>query len=300
MNASYYPLNYIEPLFRPPSEANSLILQVTNGCSWNQCAFCEMYTEPQKRFSTKKEELVKQEIARASALQPDVRRIFLADGDAMVLSTRRLLTILEEIKNNFPSVSRVSAYCLPRNVRNKSLSELQELRDAGLGLVYVGAESGDDELLALIKKGETYSSTVESMQKLSAAGIKTSVMLLNGLGGQQFSEQHARRSAALMNEVQPNYLATLVISFPLGKERFLKHFSPEFTLLDQKGLFREMELLLENLELKNTIFRSDHSSNYLSLKGVLGKDRQAMLDTLRLAINDSDKVVLREEWQRGL
>lgn len=292
--------DYIEPLFRPPSEAYSFILQVTNGCSWNRCAFCEMYTAPQKKFSVKKETDVLAEIEMAAQQFPETRRIFLADGDAMVLSTRRLLAILEHIQKQFPDLNRVSAYCLPRNVKNKSVNELKELNDAGLALVYVGAESGDDPLLQLIDKGETFGSTVESLQKLSQAGIKTSVMVLNGLGGDLYSEQHALNSAKLVNETQPNYLATLVVSFPMGKERFLNRFPDDFQLLDQMGLFREMEQFLGHTELKSTIFRSDHASNYLSLKGVLGKDRQKLLDMLRLAQSSPDKVRLREEWQRGL
>lgn len=291
---------YIKPLFRPPSEADSLIFQVTNGCSWNRCAFCEMYTAPQKKFSVKKEFDVIAEIESAAQSSPHIRRIFLADGDAMVLSTRRLLAILEQINTYFPDISRIATYCLPRNVKNKSVNELKELNDAGLGLAYVGAESGDDQLLQLIQKGETFDSTVEALQKLRQAGIKTSIMILNGLGGDLYTQQHALNSARLVNESQPNYLATLVLSFPLGKERFLQHFPDNFRLLDQSGLFKEMRQFIEHTELNSTIFRSDHASNYLVLKGVLGRDKQRLLDTLQLAVNTPDEVVLRKEWQRGL
>jgi len=293
-------MQYIEPLFRPPSEANSLILQVTNGCSWNHCAFCEMYTAPQKKFSVKKDEQIKLDIENAKALYPDVRRIFLADGDAMVLSTRRLLSILSMIKTYYPNLQRVSSYCLPRNVTSKSITELQEIHDAGLNLVYVGAESGDDEVLKLVEKGETFSSTVDSLQKLQHAGINTSVMILNGLGGKLYTRQHALNSARLVNETQPKYLATLVVSFPLGTERFIQAFSGRFEMLDQQALFKEMELFLEHTQLRNTIFRSDHASNYLILKGVLGKDKQLLLEKLRAAQTSPGSVNLREEWQRGL
>ncbi len=293
--------DYIEPVFRPPSEADSLILQVTNGCSWNRCAFCEMYTAPQKRFSVKREEHVFAEIDQAAdQLAGRVRRIFLADGDVMVLSTRRLLAILQHIAKRFPELNRVSSYCLPRNVANKSVDELKELRDAGLKLAYVGAESGDDALLKLIDKGETYTSSVESLNKLSTAGIKSSVMILNGLGGQHYSHQHADNSARLVNASQPDYLATLVVSFPLGEQRFRSHFPEGFQPLDQTGLFTEMERFIAQTELSNTIFRSDHASNYLVLKGVLGKNKQQMLETLRLAQSEPGKLRLREEWQRGL
>ena len=292
--------DYVEPLFRPPSEADSLIFQVTNGCSWNRCAFCEMYTATQKKFRIKKEAELFLEIERASLSGVPVRRIFLADGDAMVLSTRRLLAMLEQINRHFPDLNRVSSYCLPRNVQHKSVSELAELKDAGLSLLYIGAESGDDEVLALIDKGETFTSTVDALQKIQQAGIKTSVMILNGLGGDLFTQQHALNSARLANETQPDYLATLVLSFPLGKERFLCKFPKNFNLLDQAGLIREMQQFIEHVELKRTIFRSDHASNYLVLKGVLNKDKQRLLDRLHLAIHSPEEISLRQEWQRSL
>ena len=177
------PLDYIQPVFRPPSEGRSLILQVTNGCSWNKCTFCEMYTAQQKKFAPKAEDKVIEEIKRCGEQLTQVRRVFLGDGDAMVLSTRRLKTILEAIQQYLPSVSRVSAYCLARNIKNKTEEELRELRELGLSLIYIGAESGDDEVLEKINKGETFASTKNSILKAKAAGIKVSVMVINGMGG---------------------------------------------------------------------------------------------------------------------
>ena len=159
------PIQYIEPVFRPPSEAQSLILPVTNGCSWNKCTFCEMYTAPQKNFAVRDENQVLDEIKRVSE-QLIIQRVFLADGDALALSTRRLLTILQAIQEQLPTVRRVTSYCLPSNLKNKSVSELQELADAGLKMVYVGAESGDDEVLQKVNKGETYASTLSALTKL--------------------------------------------------------------------------------------------------------------------------------------
>lgn len=294
------PIHYIEPVFRPPSEARSLILQVTNGCSWNRCAFCEMYTAPQKKFSSKRMNDIVNEIQKAAEYYPNTQRIFLADGDAIVLSTRRLLEILNAIQLHFPNVSRVSSYCLPRNVKNKTIDELKELQNAGLKLIYVGAESGDDELLQLIQKGESFQSTVSALEKTQAAGIKSSVMILNGLGGRELSRQHAINSAKLVNETQPHYLATLVVSFPMGDTRFRNHFTNGITLLNQRGLFEEMALFLEHTKLNQTIFRSDHASNYLVLKGVLGRDKQTLLEKLKLAIQTPSDMNLRQEWERGL
>lgn len=298
MNASEFPIRYIEPVFRPPSEAHSLILPVTNGCSWNSCTFCEMYTAPQKKFRARDEAEVLDEIRRCGE-QLIVQRVFLADGDALVLPTHRLLRILEQIRQCLPEVQRVSSYCLPRNLRKKSVAELQELADAGLGMVYVGAESGDDEVLALVNKGETYESTLSALDKLGAAGIARSVMILNGLGGRQLSRQHARNSARLMNAAQPEFLSTLVVSFPQGEARFRQTFE-NFEPLVPADLFRELEWLLEDLQLTDTVFRSDHASNYLVLRGILGADKPGLLRRVREAIDDPRNARLRQEWQRGL
>lgn len=293
-----FPINYVEPVFRPPSEAHSLILPVTNGCSWNKCTFCEMYTAPQKKFRARDEAEVLEEIRKCGE-RMIVQRVFLADGDAMILPTRRLLTILEAIREHLPDVERVTSYCLPRNLKRKSVSEMKELRDAGLQMLYVGAESGDDEVLRRVNKGETYESTKDALLKAGEAGIQRSVMILNGLGGKVLSEQHARNSALLMNDTQPEFLSTLVVSFPQGMERYKAQF-PDFEPLDQPALFREVELLLNTLELDNTVFRSDHASNYLVLKGTLGADKERMLAQVRTAIETPERARLRPEWARGL
>ncbi|MDR7022661.1 radical SAM protein [Pseudomonas peli] len=292
------PISYIEPVFRPPSEAHSLILPVTNGCSWNKCTFCEMYTQEQKKFRARDEAQVLDEI-RLTGEKMIVQRVFLADGDALVLPTRRLLTILQAIREHMPEVERVSSYCLPRNLRKKSVDELKELADAGLRMAYVGCESGDDEVLARVNKGETYESSLSALDKLGQAGITRSVMILNGLGGTSLSEQHADNSARLMNESQPEFLSTLVVSFPTGEARFREGFA-DFRPLGQQQLFVEVERLLQRLELRDTVFRSDHASNYLVLKGTLGADKQRLLAQVRQAIEQPQQARLRQEWQRGL
>jgi radical SAM superfamily enzyme YgiQ (UPF0313 family) len=293
-------VEYIEPLFRPPSEARSLILQVTNGCSWNKCTFCEMYTQPQKKFRPKPPQEIDSELAAIAASGTQVRRIFLADGDAMTLSYRRLQQILASINKHLPDVQRVASYCLPRNIKNKSVEELTELRKMGLSLYYVGCESGDDLVLNRVNKGESFASSLAALEKIKAAGSKSSVMILNGMGGRKYSEQHAINSAKLMNAAQPEYLSTLVVSFPQGIQRYQAGFNGEFTALDQPELFHEMLTLLEHLELDSTIFRSDHASNYLALKGTLGKDKQKLVELVRTAISNPEAMPLREEWQRGL
>lgn len=295
-----YPIAYTEPVFRPPSEWKSLILQVTNGCSWNRCSFCEMYTSESKKFKPKKIELIEHEIQQISLSGLPVGRVFLADGDAMMLPFRQLKSILILIKKYLPQVTRVSSYCLPRNLTNKTVEQLIELNELGLKLMYVGCESGDDQVLELINKGENYQSSLTALKKIKQSGMKSSVMILNGLGGVKYSNQHMLQSAKLMNEAQPDYLSTLVVSFPMGEERFAKPFNGDFRQLKQEELFLEMKVLLENLDLKKTIFRSDHASNYLVLKGVLGQDKAKLLALVNEAIDKPKTAALREEWQRGL
>lgn len=278
-----YPVNYIEPVFRPPSEANSLIFQVTNGCSWNRCTYCDMYTDTQKKFRPRVEEEVLAEIRRCAESEFEPRRVFLADGDALVLSMRRLRTILKTIQSCLPSVTRVSSYCLPRNLKNKSDEDLLELEALGLKIIYVGAESGDDSVLRYIDKGETFDSTALALVRAQQAGIKTSVMVINGIGGKAFSETHALESARLVNQVQPAYLATLVLTFHRDKQKVIDGYNGKYSDLDTVGLCREMELFIGATDLEKTIFRSDHISNHLILKGILGRDKQTMLAQIRQA-----------------
>lgn len=295
---NYLPIEYIEPVFRPPSEARSLILQVSNGCSYNKCTFCEMYTASQKKFKPKPIAELEAEVKAVASEMPDMTRFFLADGDAMTLSFRRLKEILECINRYFPKRERVTAYCLPRNIKKKTVEELAELRVLGLSMVYVGCESGDDKVLECVQKGETFETSKDALLKLKAAGIKSSVMILNGLGGRKFSAQHAMNTARLMNETQPEFVSTLVVSFPVGEERFRAGFKGDYEPLEQNDLFHEIRTFISHLELKDTVFRSDHASNYLVLKGDLGADKQAMLNQIDLALKGA--IPLRQEWQRGL
>lgn len=229
----------------------------------------------------------------------NLRHVFLADGDALVLPTRKLLLILEVIRSHMPAVRRISSYCRPGNLRKKDQSEIVELAAAGLTMVYVGAESGDNQVLAAVNKGETFDTTREALDKLGAAGITRSVMILNGLGGKIWSEQHAVNSAKLVNLTQPEFLATLVVTFPKGEQRFRADF-PAWEALSPHELFIEMEQFLSRLELKRTVFRSDHASNWLILKGTMGADKERLLAEVRQAIEDPQGGSLRPAWARGL
>lgn len=258
-----------------------------------------MYTQPQKKFRARKEQEVLEEIKRVAAQMPYVQRVFLADGDAMMLPMRRLLQVMAWLQEYLPNLERVSSYCLPRNLAKKSVEDLQALHEAGLDILYVGLESGDDVVLEKVNKGESYESSVSALVKIRDAGLRSSVMVLNGLGGRAYSEQHALNSARAINAAQPDYVSTLVVSFPQGEQRFRENFA-DYEAMDQHDLFVELRQFIGALELEKTTFRSDHASNYLPLKGELGADKAALLAQLDLAINEPGKVRLRQEWQRGL
>lgn len=292
----FSPISYQEPLFRPPSEAYSLILQITYGCSWNRCAFCEMYST--KKFKIRDEAEIIAEIHRASEYYPDVKKVFLADGDAMMLPIPVLLNILNTIKEVFPGVNRISSYALPRNILNKTDEELKQLYNAGLKLIYLGIESGDDELLRIINKGETYETTAIALKRFHAAGMNSSVMILLGLGGKKFSRQHAINSAKIVNETQPFYCSTLVLSFPFDVDHYKRKFKDDYQEMNIPDLLEELRIFLSHTELNSTVFRSDHASNYLSLKGTLGRDKEKMLEIIDKA--QTNPSMLRPEWMHGL
>jgi len=292
-----FPIKYDEPLFRPPSEGRSLIIQVTLGCSWNKCAFCEMYTS--KQFRARKEEDVFADIHAFKAYTNQIRKVFLADGDAMVLSTNKLLRIITELKSTFPKLQRISAYASPRNLNDKSVQEMKELNDAGLSLIYVGIESGDNQVLEMVNKGENFDSIISGLNKSKQAGINSSVMIINGLGGKELTKQHAINSAKILNETQPKYASTLVLSTYKGMDYYKSRLKGNFIQLGLQELLEEMKIFIENTKLHETIFRSDHASNYLVLKGVLGRDKKSFLEKIDFAIKNTNSANLRTEEMRG-
>lgn len=257
-----------------------------------------MYTS--KQFSIRKEEDVFADIDSMSAYANQYRKVFLADGNATVLSFNKLSRILNKLNDTFPRLTRVSAYAIPKDIEAKTDEELQVLAEKGLKLLYVGIESGDNELLKAIDKGENFESTSHALQRARKAGIKLSVMILNGLGGKNFSQQHAINSAKVVNEIQPEFLSTLVLSYPYGEDHFIKKFNGEFIPLNTIELIAEMKIFIENLELSQSIFRSDHASNYLILRGNFPRDKQEMLNRINDVLNDPANAQLRPEWMRGL
>ena len=286
-----FPITYNEPLFRPPSEGRSLIIQITLGCSWNKCAFCEMYTS--KQFKARNERDVFADIESFIPYSTQIRKVFLADGDPLVLSTNRLLRILNKLTVTFPNLRRISTYASPINIAHKSLEDLLLLKEAGLSLLYVGIESGDSQVLEAINKGETYETTIEGLNKSKSVGMDSSVMIINGVGGIQLSEQHAINSAKVLNLTQPKYASTLVLTAYKGLEHYQNRYRGDFTEMNSIQLFEELRLFMRHLELENTIFRSDHASNRLVLKGVLGKDKKVFLDQIEAAIVSPESADLR-------
>jgi radical SAM superfamily enzyme YgiQ (UPF0313 family) len=287
---------YEQPLFRPPSEAESLILQITIGCSYNRCAFCSMYRS--KRFRLKPLEQVRGEIAAArAALGPDVRRVFLADGDAMCLSARRLFDILDALNEAFPQLQRVGIYANARDVRVKSDEQLVELRRRKLKILYLGLESGDDATLAAIAKGATASEIVTAVQRVRAAGISTSVMVLIGLAGRERSLQHARASAEALSAMQPTYTALLTYTPVPGSPLFERISRGEHDLPGPLESLEEIRELVARLECP-TYFTCNHASNYLPLAGKLPSARSDILECLAAAL--AGQLPLKPEIFRGL
>ncbi len=269
---------YDEPLFRPPSEANSAIVQATLGCAWNRCLFCDMYRSKPYRIVAIEE--IESDLRQLSALIPATRKLFLADGNAFVLPTERLLRIAELAHHYFPHLHRLSAYSLPRDIASKSAEELKLLRNAGFSLLYVGVETGSETLLTKIRKSETRASIQEGVMKAHEAGIATSIMIISGLGGRVYSQEHAIESATLLNLLQPKFLSTLTLFLPRGLEDYQQHFQGKFEPMLSVDILGELEIFITTLALKETIFRSNHVSNSLPLEGILNRDREKLLRTI--------------------
>jgi radical SAM superfamily enzyme YgiQ (UPF0313 family) len=290
------PFAYDPPVFRPPSEAGSLILQVTLGCSHNRCTFCSMYRT--KRFRAKPIDQVREEIAQARRLAgPDVRRVFLADGDAMCLSVARLTEILDALHAEFPRVRRVGSYANARDLLRKSPEDLAALQARKLSIVYLGLESGDDATLADLEKGATAAECVEAIRRANAAGISTSVMVLVGVAGRERSLEHARRSAEAVNRMEPSYTALLTYTptpgSPLG-ERVLRG---EVELPGPVESLEEIRSFVAGLRCA-TYFTCNHASNYLPITGRLPGARTDILAALDAAI--AGRLALKPEFMRGL
>ncbi len=270
-------LKYEEPVFRPPSEARSLIFQITIGCSYNRCTFCGMYKT--KKFRIKPLQEVFEEIEWAARTYPAVKRVFLADGDPLVVPTDYMLQVLEKLYKSFPALERVGTYATPQNLLEKRPEELKSIRDAGLVILYVGVESGSDRVLSMVKKGVNHHQIVEALLKGKDAGFTLSTTFILGLGGRDLWEEHATESARVVNEAAPHYTAALTLMLIPGT--LLHHQAQKgiFKIPTQRQIMREMLLFVENIKV-HTIFRSNHVSNLVPIKGTLPEDRERLVNQL--------------------
>lgn len=268
-------MHYSGSVYRPPSEAYSLIVQVTLGCSHNKCAFCNMYKD--KKFSIVDIDQVMEDLEWARDRYDRIERIFLADGDALILPTEHLLRILHFIRENIPECERVSTYASPRSILRKTPEELRTLREAGLSMGYLGLETGNEALLQKINKGVTVAQQIEAAQKLKAAGITLSVTAINGLGGTEDWEAHAVDTAKALSAMRPDYIALLTLRIYTGTP--MAKWIAEGSLTQPKPmeLIRETRLLLSEIDAPGSVFRSNHASNYLVLAGTLNQDRDALI-----------------------
>ncbi|WP_461614162.1 radical SAM protein [Clostridium sp. Marseille-QA1073] len=289
-------MRYEGTVYRPPSEAYSLIIQATIGCSHNKCNFCSMYKE--KRFRIRPVEEVIEDLHIARSRYKKVEKIFLADGDALIIPMKKLKIILKAIKEIFPECQRVGVYGSPKSILIKSVEDLKELRDLGIGIVYLGIESGSDKILKEVNKGVTSQEIIVAGKKVKECGIKLSVTLISGLGGKENIEEHGVESALVISEVNPDYLGFLTLMIEPDTKLYDKVQNGDFKLLNPQEVMEEIKIFIENVNVENTVFRSNHASNYVSLKGTLPLDKEKILNTINSALKDSNSY--KSEFLRGL
>ncbi len=289
---------YEEPVFRPPSEARSLILQLTIGCSWNRCTYCAMYRGKEYRVRPVAEVLA--EVRTAAEANLGVQRVFLADGDALAAPMETLERVLVEIGERLPSVTRVGIYADSRSIIDKGVDGLERLRELGLGIVYFGPETGDAETLKAIRKGTTVARQLEACRVVGEAGLKLSAMVLLGLAGTAGAERHARATGRFLAAAAPNYAAALTVTPVPGTELHTAVEDGSFELPDRWGMLQELHWMLEEMADYRGLFHANHASNYLPLKLRMPKDRERALEMIRVVIDERDERRLQPEWARGL
>ena len=290
-------LNYVDSLYRPPSEARSLIFQVTLGCSFNECSFCDMYRN--KEYSEKPWDEVKMEIDMMAKQLPDTTRIFLADGDALNLSTDYMIQIVEYLYVKFPALERVSCYAMPMNLLKKSPEELKKMYQAGLKMLYLGIESGSDVILKKVTKGALADTIIRACNKAKDAGYILSCMIILGLGGKTYSKEHMKGTAAVVNSSSPHYLGALTLYMEEGvKDEFMTKFGEPFIPISDSEALQELEDLVNQIDVKDQIiFRANHGSNAYTIKGTFPQDKEVMLE--RISWMRQHPEVIRPEGLRG-
>jgi len=289
-------MRYHGTVIRPPSEASSYILQITYGCSHNQCTFCGTYLD--KPFQVRPINEVLEDIAMAGQRDPGIRRVFLADGNALVLDTPSLVTILDTLAATFPRLQRVNIYANAGDLLDKSDDELAMLREKKLTIVYLGLESGSDEVLQRIRKGITASEMVEGVQKAQRAGLRVSVIALLGIGGRELSQNHAEETGRVVTTMDPPYFSLLTLIPVPGTTLDRQTQRGEFQLMQAEELLNEMRQLISHTgEMSRCIFRTNHASNYLPLEGTLSRDKERLLRTLNEALARGPEALRPEFWR---
>ena len=293
-------MRYEGAIYRPPSEAGSLILQATIGCSHNRCIFCISFME--KKYRERDLQDIFEDIENVAGYFQlrDIKRVFLADGNAMAMDTAKLLAILAKLYGSFPWLERVSIYATPQDLLHKQPQELADLKKAGMGIVYMGVETGNEELLAWIRKGATREEVSRAGRRAREAGLILSVTVINGLGGKEKMAAHAYDTATLLNEIDPHYLGLLTLMVCEGTPLARQVQRGMFAVLAPLEILHEIKMMLEPLELTNCVFRCNHASNYLPLKGTLPWDKETLLHTLDTVYHQGDTRSLRPEFLRGL
>ncbi len=289
-------VRYEGVVVRPPSEADSLILQATLGCSHNKCIFCGTYLD--KRFRVRPLEELFQDIDSVGEYSLSVKRVFLADGNALVLPAGTLIKILDKLDASFPKLERVGIYGNAKDILRKSPQELEGLRGRKLGIIYLGLESGSDQILEFVQKGATSGEMIEAVKKAQAAGIQVSVIAILGLGSQALSQHHARETAKVLNQTNPSYASFLTLMVIPGTPLYEMARRGEFELLDPVEMLQELKWIVEGLELEGTVFRTNHASNYLALGGTFPQDKERILGQIERGLRG--EVPLRPEFMRAL
>ncbi len=291
-------MTLVGQVYRPPSEAESILIQITEGCSHNKCTYCGMYRG--KQFRVKSLDEIEQELLDHARFGPLQRRLFLCDGDALVLSSRRLLPVLVAIRRTLPWIERVGIYGDTRGVLNKTVDQLIQLKEAGLGIVYHGVESGDDETLVSIQKGGTRDECIEAATRLKEAGIMHSVIVLLGVGGVKRSNEHAVNTASLLTEMDPPYVGALTLTvIPEAPLSELQQ-SGEFELPQKRQLLKELRTIVAKSNFSNCRFSSNHASNYLPIRSDLPGDKEQVLNIIDTVLASGGEEQLKPEWMRGL
>ena len=289
-------MHYEGHCIRPPSEAGSILLQVTVGCSHNKCTFCGSYKD--KRFRIKDEETILSDIRYAAKHMRHLDRLFLMDGDALIIPQERLLRLLQTITSHLPWLKRIGTYANAKSIRKKSPEELRELREYGLSIVYLGVESGDNQVLRAVNKGTSAEELKKAGQKVKQAGILLSVTVLLGIGGKELSLQHARATGELLSAMDPDYVGALTVMLIPGTPLYESYQNGSFQLPDQQGILRELREMLSHTQLSQGLFISNHASNYLPIKVRFPQDKPGGLQTIDDALQGG--VRLKPEWMRAL